>query len=164
MAGELHRFIRAYRVAEAASMQVKMLIAAQERKPGADHAFLKCLNARLHPEMYEDLVYGVAATAFHDLAGLRATNAFLESAAGHAMTDSAMQWLVDSERRAEEGLSPAPIKDPAMTASQRSSTEAWVRSPGYKEFQRFVDPGLRTLGSNPEAGAILKRVAASCRS
>ena len=164
MAAELSRFIRDYRVAEATSMQVKMQIAAQERKPGADHAFLKCVNSRVRPEMYEDLAYGVAAATFHDPDRLRAINAFFESPAGHVLTDSAMKWLADSERRAEEGLSPVPMKEPAMTASERSSVEAWMRSPGHEDFQRFIDPGLRTLGSNPEATAVLKSVAASCRS
>jgi len=164
MAAELSRFVRDYRVAEATSMQVKMQIAAQERKPGADRAFLECINSRLRPEMYEDLAYGVAATTFHDPDRLRAINAFFESPAGRIMTDSAITWLADSERRAEEGLAPAPMPEPAMTASERRSVEAWSRSPGHEDFQRFIDPGLRTLGSNPQATAVLKSVATSCRS
>jgi hypothetical protein len=164
MAADLSRFVRDYRVAEVTSMQVRMQIAAQERKPGADHAFLKCVNSRVRPEMYEDLAYGVAEATFHDPDRLRAINAFFESPAGRIMTDSAIKWLADNEHRTEQGPSPAPMAEPTMTASERSTVEAWMRSPGHEDFRRFIDPGLRTLGSNPQATAVLKAVAASCRS
>ena len=163
MAAELSRFVRAYRVAEATSLQVRMQIAAQARKPGADRAFLQCLDARLRPAMYDDVARVVATETFHDLERLRTVNAFFESSAGRRLTDTAIRWLADSESRAESGLAPLPMPEPALTASERATVQAWSRSAAHADFQRFVDPGLRTLGSNPLATAALKNLGDSCR-
>lgn len=164
MAAELSRFVRAYRVAEATTLQMKMQIATARRKPGADLAFLGCMDSRLRPEMYDDVAYSVAEATFHDLGRLRTVNAFFESSAGRRMTDSAMAWLADNQRREESGLAPAAMREPSLTASERAAVEAWSRSSAHEDFQRFVDPGLRTLGSNPKATAVVRNLAAACRS
>jgi hypothetical protein len=158
MTSELQRFVRAYRFGATVIQQVRFSIAQAEQKPGADRKILECLATRLSPRVAEEVGMKAAAETFHDRERLRATSAFLESAAGRRILD----WSEVNSQRAASPKAMAALPMPQLNAAETRQVEEWQRNPAHLDFKRFVAEGLPKVGRDPQFVESMQKLRQAC--
>jgi hypothetical protein len=160
---ELARFVRAYRVGDSADQAMRLALAAQAQTAAPpQRKLLKCISDGLPRDALEAASLDFAREQFHDLHNLQEINRFFEGPAGRSVVDQSLRDIEDRAAEARQGREPRPPRLPVLTASQQALAVAFDRSPASADFKRYVEVGLRNLGTNPKFVERMKAVRAAC--
>lgn len=162
MTRELERFVKTYRVAEAATITVKTAFQLAANSGKADKTYVACTSSKLHPDVFEEAVLVVAREQFTNVENLKAINRFLESPIGRKVTDEAMKWYVDNFKRITLGLEPLPLQPSGYTDQELDELRTWEKQFPYADLKRFVEVGLKNLRFNDAANKRFAQIKREC--
>lgn len=162
MPQELVRFIKAYRVAEAGEISMKIVIQTAVLNGKTSKRFSDCISSKLTGSIFEDAALDVAREQFTSIENLRELNSFLEGSAGRKLIDQSMSWFSKTFERLLAGLQPLPPQSAQYTTQEWNDIQAFEKRPAYKDFNRFVENGLRNIKSNEKFKARFTPIRSQC--